>query len=87
MSNQVDIYTRDFCGYCTRAIRLLEAKGITFTEHNASKTPSARDEMIKRSGRRTFPQIFVGDIHIGGSDDLMACERSGKLDAVLQNAI
>lgn len=84
----VDIYTRDFCGYCARAKRLLEDKGVAFVEHNASRHPEKRDEMIARSnGRRTFPQIFVGDIHVGGSDDLMVFERSGKLDAALQGAL
>ncbi|MBJ3774082.1 glutaredoxin 3 [Acuticoccus mangrovi] len=83
----VDIYTRDFCGYCTRAIRLLEQKGVDFTEHNASKDPKFRDEMIARSGRRTFPQVFIGDLHVGGSDELMAFERSGKLDAALEGTL
>ncbi|WP_108659766.1 glutaredoxin 3 [Acuticoccus kandeliae] len=87
MSNTVDIYTRDYCGYCTRALRLLDSKGVRYTEHNASKDPSLRDVMIKRSGRQTFPQVFIGDFHVGGSDDLMTFERSGKLDAVLQGML
>lgn len=80
----VDIYTRDFCGYCTRAKQLLETRGVAFVEHNASRDPGKRDEMIARSGgRRTFPQIFVGDLHVGGSDDLVAFARAGRLDAAL----
>lgn len=83
----VDIYTRDFCGYCTRAKRLLERKGVPYVEYNASKDPGKRDEMIVRSGgRRTFPQIFVGGLHVGGSDELHAFERSGKLDEALQGS-
>ncbi|MEO1104185.1 MAG: glutaredoxin 3 [Pseudomonadota bacterium] len=83
----VDIYTRDYCGFCVRAVHLLRNKGIPFNEYNATRDPSKRDEMIKRSGRRTFPQVFVGDVHVGGSDDLMAFERSGKLDAVLEGTM
>jgi len=79
----VDIYTRDFCGFCVRAVHLLQQKGVAFVEHNATRDPGKREEMIKRSGRYTFPQVFVGDHHIGGSDDLMAADRSGELDAVL----
>jgi len=83
----VDIYTRDFCGYCTRAKRLLERKSVPFTEFNASQEPGKRDEMIVRSGgRRTFPQIFVGGLHIGGCDELVAFERSGRLDEALQGS-
>lgn len=80
---RVEIYTRDFCGYCVRATRLLEDKGVTFVEYNASKEPRRRDEMVSRSGRRTFPQVFVGDLHVGGSDDLAAFDRSGRLDQAL----
>ena len=79
----VDVYTRDYCGYCVRAVHLLKQKGIQFIEHNATRDPRKREEMIRRSGRATFPQIFVGDHHIGGSDDLYAAERSGELDAAL----
>lgn len=81
----VEIYTRDFCGYCVRAKRLLEQKGVEFTEYNASLNPAAREEMVARSGRRTFPQVFVRDAHVGGSDDLAASERSGRLDQLLGN--
>ncbi|UOM36068.1 glutaredoxin 3 [Acuticoccus sp. I52.16.1] len=84
---RVEVFTRDLCGFCTRAKRLLEDKGIAFTEYNATKDPSLREVMVKRSGQRTFPQIFVGDIHIGGCDDLYAAERSGKLDAAISGEI
>lgn len=83
----VHIYTRDFCGYCVRAVHLLKNKGVAFTEYNATRDPAMRDEMIKRSGRRTFPQVFVGDHHIGGSDELAAAERSGELDAALDGKV
>lgn len=79
----VTIYTRMLCGYCAAAKRLLDKKGVAYTEHDASFEPALRDEMIERSGRRTFPQIFVGDVHVGGSDDLHALEAGGKLDGLL----
>ena len=80
----VTIYTRAMCGYCTAAKRLLDAKGVAYTEHDASFSLELRQEMIRRAnGRSTFPQIFVGDMHVGGSDDLHALERQGKLDALL----
>lgn len=81
----VEIYTRDFCGYCVRAKRLLEAKSVEFVEYNASREPARREEMVSRSGRRTFPQVFVRDVHVGGSDDLAASDRSGRLDLLLAN--
>ena len=77
---QVTIYTRPFCGYCARALKLLRDKGVEFTEIEAGFDPDKRREMMDRSGRSTFPQIFVGDRHIGGCDDIMALERAGKLD-------
>lgn len=80
----VEIYTRDYCGYCVRAMDLLRGKGVAFREYNATKEPARRDEMIRRSGRQTFPQIFIGDLHVGGSDDLTAFARSGKLDKALE---
>ena len=79
----VTIYTRPFCGYCARALKLLKDKGIEFTEIEAGFDPDKRREMMDRSGRSTFPQIFVGDRHIGGCDDMMALERAGKLDPLL----
>ena len=79
----VTIYTRPFCGYCARAVALLNDKGADFTEVEAGMDPALRQEMMQRSGRATFPQIFVGEQHIGGCDDMMALEREGKLDQML----
>jgi len=79
----VVIYTRPFCGYCARAIALLTRKGVRFTEIEAGLDPATRREMMERSGRNTFPQIFVGERHIGGCDDMMALDRAGELDALL----
>jgi glutaredoxin 3 len=80
----VTIYTRDFCGYCSAAKRLLTEKGVDFVEHDASYSPELRQEMIQRAnGRSTFPQIFIGETHVGGCDDLFALDRSGKLDPML----
>ena len=83
----VTIYTRQMCGYCSAAKRLLDDKGVAYVEHDASFSPELRKEMIQRAnGRSTFPQIFIGDRHIGGCDDMMALERDGKLDPLLQAA-
>ena len=80
----VTIYTRAMCGYCTAAKRLLDRKGVAYTEHDASFSPELRQEMIARAhGRSTFPQIFVGDAHVGGCDDLHALEAEGRLDSLL----
>ena len=82
--SEVTIYTRAFCGYSTAAKRLLDAKGVAYTEHDATFSPDLRREMIARAnGRSTFPQIFIGGTHVGGSDDLHALEREGRLDALL----
>ena len=83
---QVTIYTKSYCPYCVRAVALLEEKGVAFTEIEAGFDPEKKQEMIQRSGRMTFPQIFIGDQHIGGCDDMMALERAGKLDPLLQQA-
>lgn len=82
----VEVYTRDYCGYCVRAKRTLTEQGLEFVEHNASRDPTLREEMIRRSGRRTFPQVFVGETHIGGSDDLEAAARSGRLQKALEQS-
>ena len=79
----VTIYTRPFCGYCSRAISMLETKQADFTEIEAGMDPAKRQEMMQKSGRSTFPQIFVGEKHIGGCDEMMALERAGQLDALL----
>ena len=79
----VTIYTRPGCGYCYRALSLLEEKGADFTEIHAGADPAKRQEMKQRSGRTTFPQIFVVEKHIGRCDDMMLLERRGELDALL----
>lgn len=79
----VTIYTRPFCPYCSQALSLLKAKGADFTEIDAGFDPAMRKEMIARSGRSTFPQIFVGETHIGGCDDMVALDQAGKLDTLL----
>ena len=80
----VEIYTKFTCGYCHRAKALLNDKGVAFEEHDISMGGPQREEMIQRAGgRTTVPQIFIGGDHIGGSDDLVALEREGKLDALL----
>jgi glutaredoxin 3 len=80
----VTIYTRMMCGYCTAAKRLLDRKGVAYTEHDASFSPELRREMIDRAnGGSTFPQIFIGDVHVGGCDDLHAMDAQGRLDGLL----
>jgi glutaredoxin 3 len=81
----VTIYTTPICPYCVRVKQLLKRKGITeFKEVDVSQSEQVRDEMMKKSGgKRTVPQVFINDIHIGGSDDLHALETAGKLDALL----
>lgn len=84
----VTIYTRMMCGYCAAAKRLLDRKGVAYTEHDASFSPELCQEMIQRAnGRATFPQIFVGDVHVGGCDDLHALDAAGRLDALLNGAV
>ena len=81
---QVTIYTKPYCPFCVRAVSLLEKKGVPFTEIEAAFDADKRSEMVERSGgRATFPQIFVGETHIGGCDDMMAMERAGELDQLL----
>jgi len=80
----VEIYTTPLCGYCHAAKRLLQQKGVVFTEHDVSRDSALRAEMMRKSnGGRTVPQIFVGDTHIGGCDDLHALDAAGKLDGLL----
>ncbi|MBT0957664.1 glutaredoxin 3 [Alphaproteobacteria bacterium KMM 3653] len=81
----VELYTKPTCGYCHAAKRMLTAKGVSFSEVDLSKQPDRIAEMTKRAnGGRTVPQIFIGDIHVGGFDDMNALERAGKLDALLK---
>lgn len=83
----VTIYTRPMCGYCHRAVSLLKQKGAAFDEKEAGFDADLRREMIQRAnGARTFPQIFIGEDHIGGCDEMMALERNGALDGLLKEA-
>lgn len=81
----IEVYTTPVCPYCVRAKDLLKRKGQSWKEIDISKDPAIRDAMIEKAGgRRTVPQIFIGDKHVGGCDDLYALEQQGKLDALLQ---
>ena len=83
----VTIYTKPFCPYCARALALLREKGVEFTEIEAAFDPEKKKEMVQRSGgRMTFPQIFIGEKHIGGCDDMYDLEDSGELDRLLEAA-
>jgi glutaredoxin 3 len=84
--SKIEVYTTGMCPYCYRAKKLLDGKGVSYDEIDVMFTPGKRDEMIERSGRRTVPQIFVGDTHVGGYDDLAALDQAGKLDPLLQTA-
>ncbi|WP_375687828.1 glutaredoxin 3 [Pseudooceanicola sp. LIPI14-2-Ac024] len=80
----VDIYTTPICGFCHAAKRLLTQKGVAFNEIDVMTDPTRKQEMIQRAnGGRTVPQIFVGETHVGGCDDLYALEQAGKLDPLL----
>lgn len=82
--SDVVIYTKPMCPYCHRAVDLLTRKGVKFTEIEAAFDPEKKREMVQRArGRTTFPQIFIGERHIGGCDDMMALERTGQLDPLL----
>jgi glutaredoxin 3 len=79
------IYTKPFCPYCSRAKALLDSKGAKYDEFVASMDADKRKEMLERSGgRSTYPQIFIGERHVGGCDDLMALEDAGQLDVLLK---
>lgn len=81
----VEIYTSPLCGYCHAAKRLLTQKGVSFIEVDVLSNPDRKPEMIQRAnGGRTVPQIFVGETHVGGCDELYALDKAGKLDALLQ---
>ncbi|MFI4947794.1 MAG: glutaredoxin 3 [Alphaproteobacteria bacterium] len=80
---KVEMYATGWCPYCARARALLERKGVAFTEFDIDEEPRRRDEMIRRAGRTSVPQIFIDGEHIGGSDELAALDRRGLLDAKL----
>jgi glutaredoxin 3 len=83
MPAQVKIYTRDYCGYCTAALRLLDQKGVAYEHVNATGDPKTRTWLVEATGRSTVPQIFIDGKPIGGYDDLNALERRGELDKLL----
>jgi glutaredoxin 3 len=80
---KIQIYVADWCPYCARARQLLKSKGVAFEEIDVDARPEARAEMTARSGRQTVPQIFIGDVHVGGCDDLFAREAAGTLDSLI----
>ena len=82
----VTLYVSDWCPYCQRARGLLAEKNVEFSEVNIDDDAKLREEMIARSSRRTVPQIFIGDKHVGGCDDLFELDRSGELDRLIQGA-
>lgn len=82
---RIEVYTQPWCPYCARAINLLTKKGAAFVEIDAPHGSAERAQATQRSGRNSVPQIFVGEHHIGGCDDLLALDRAGKLDAMLAN--
>jgi glutaredoxin 3 len=79
----VKIFTTPWCPYCVRAKRLLEKKGVSYQEIDVAEDDEARVRLAEQTGRRTVPQIFIGEHHVGGSDDLHDLEAQGKLDALL----
>jgi len=81
---EIEIYTRKMCGFCTAAKSLLSRKGAAFREFDATFDSQLRQDMISKSGRTTFPQIFIDGTHVGGCDELHALEREGKLDPMLK---
>lgn len=82
--SEVIVYSSDYCPYCSRAKHLLASKGVAFEEIKVDGKPQLRAEMTKKAGRTSVPQIWIGEKHIGGCDDLYALERAGKLDALLK---
>lgn len=83
-ARKVVMYTTGWCPYCARARALLDAKGVLVEEIDVDAMPDARREMLARSGRSTVPQIFIGDDHVGGCDDLEALDEAGRLDSLLK---
>jgi glutaredoxin 3 len=80
---EILIYTANLCPYCTMAKRLFDKKGTKYTEINVDAKPGLREEMMTRTKRRTVPQIYIGDYHVGGCDDLYALDRNHQLDSLL----
>lgn len=82
---KIVVYLTDWCPYCARALGLLDSKGAEFEVINVDERPEARAQMMARSGRRTVPQIFIGDTHVGGCDDLYALDAAGGLEPLLKS--
>lgn len=80
----VTVYTASFCGYCTRVLALLERRGIAHTEISVEDHPGMREELLAKSGRRTLPQVYVGERYIGGAAELAALDRNGELNGIIQ---
>ena len=80
----VTVYTTGFCGYCTQVMALLARRGIPFIEVNVEDHPGLPGQLLARSGRRTLPQVYVGERYIGGAAELAALDRSGELDGIIQ---
>jgi len=83
-ARKIVMYVTGWCPYCARARALLDAKGVPVEEIDVDAVPGARGEMFSRSGRGTVPQIFIGDDHVGGCDDLLALDEAGRLDPLLK---
>ena len=83
MTANVEIYTRPGCGYCSASKSLLTHKRAAFTEFDVAQDPAFRQQMFQRTGARIFPQIFIGQTHVGGCNELYALDRAGKLDGLL----
>ncbi len=81
---EILIYTANLCPYCTMAKRLLDKKGVAYAEINVDDKPGLREEMMLKTQRRTVPQIYIGDFHVGGFDNLYALDREKKLDPLLE---
>lgn len=84
MAAAVTMYTTEFCPYCMQAKSLLDEKSVQYNNIAVDGKPELRQQMMERSGRRTVPQIWIGDYHVGGFDDLWALERKGQLDVLLE---
>ncbi len=83
LAHKITVYSKSYCPYCKRAKMLLTSKGVSFNEIEITDNPHLTAQMIERSGRATVPQIFIGDTHVGGSDDLFALDAAGGLDPLL----
>lgn len=86
MTAKVTLYTTPYCPFCIRAKQLLDGKQVSYREIGVERDPALREEMVHRSGRRTVPQIWIDERHVGGFDELAALDRGGELDGLLKLA-